>query len=159
MIAVDTNILVYAHREESSFHQNALRCITGLAEGNSPWAIPWPCIHEFFSIVTHPRIYDPPTPLPYVLDQIDAWLGSPALNLLTEATAYWQALRLLLESSRVSGPMVHDARIAALCLQHGVVVLLPAAREFTRFPNPTPRQPLDSDESEPPGLRGCRASP
>ena len=63
MIAVDTNILVYAHREESPFHEKALDCITELAEGRASWAIPWPCVHEFFSIATHPRIYDPPSPI------------------------------------------------------------------------------------------------
>ncbi len=63
MIAVDTNILVYAHREESPFHEKAFGCITELAEGRASWAIPWPCVHEFFSIVTHPRIYNPPSPI------------------------------------------------------------------------------------------------
>lgn len=63
MIAVDTNILVYAHCEESPFHKKTLACITDLSEGRASWAIPWPCIHEFFSIATHPRIYDPPSPI------------------------------------------------------------------------------------------------
>ena len=62
MIAVDTNILVYAHREDASFHKAASRAMTELAEGLAGWAIPWPCLHEFLAIVTHPRIYAPPTP-------------------------------------------------------------------------------------------------
>jgi predicted nucleic acid-binding protein len=61
LIAVDTNILVYAHREESPFHAAALRCVTELAESDAPWAIPWPCLHEFLAVVTHPRVYAPPT--------------------------------------------------------------------------------------------------
>ena len=61
MIAVDTNILVYAHRSDSSWHEPALRALTGLAEAKGAWAIPWPCLHEFFAIATHPRIYDPPS--------------------------------------------------------------------------------------------------
>ncbi len=72
MIAVDTNILVYAHREDSLFHAAASRQVTALAEGRVPWAIPWPCLHEFLAIVTHPRIYDPPTPLPSALHQVDS---------------------------------------------------------------------------------------
>lgn len=63
MIALDTNVLVYAHLTDSPFHESALAAVTQLAEGNAPWSIPWPCIHEFFAIVTHPRIYNPPTPL------------------------------------------------------------------------------------------------
>jgi len=63
MIAVDSNVLVYAHREDSPWHDTAYSRIVELAEGRAPWAIPWPCIHEFLAIVTHPRIYNPPTPL------------------------------------------------------------------------------------------------
>ncbi len=84
MIAVDTNILVYAHREDSPFHDTALRRVAELAEGSAMWAIPWPCIHEFLAIVTHPRIYAPPTPLDRALDQVDAWLESPTLAVLAE---------------------------------------------------------------------------
>ena len=53
MIAVDTNILVYAHRRDSEWHEKAYRLIQSLAEGSAPWAIPWPCLHEFLAVVTH----------------------------------------------------------------------------------------------------------
>lgn len=142
MIALDTNLLVFAHREDSPFHAAASQCIADLAESSAPWAIPWPCVHEFFSIVTHPRIFKPPTPINSALDQIDAWLESPSLVLLYESPAHWSALRPLLELGRVSGPMVHDARIAALCLQHGVRELWSADRDFNRFPALRTRNPL-----------------
>ena len=133
MIAVDTNVLVYAHREDSQFHSPASRKVAELAEGTGPWGIPWPCLHEFLAIVTHPRIYAPPTPLARALEQVDAWLESPSLVLLGESPAYWSALRPLLEGGRVVGPQVHDARIAALCRQHGVRELWSADRDFGRF--------------------------
>lgn len=133
MIAVDTNVLVYAHREDSPFHEAAHRCIAELAEGPASWAIPWPCLHEFLAIVTHPRIYAPPTPLARALDQVDAWLESPTLTLLTESVAHWPALRVLLADGRIAGAQVHDARIAALCQQHGVRELWSADRDFSRF--------------------------
>ena len=60
MIAIDTNLLVYAHREDTPWHTAAYRCIEQLAEATEPWAIPWPCVHEFLAISTHPRIYNPP---------------------------------------------------------------------------------------------------
>jgi predicted nucleic acid-binding protein len=88
MIAVDTNILVYAHREDSSWHEKAVAVVRDLAEGRSAWAIPWPCLHEFLAIVTHPRIYTPPTPLPQAVEQVEAWLESPHLVLLSEASEY-----------------------------------------------------------------------
>ena len=100
MIAVDTNILVYAHREDSPFHETASRRVTELAEGPAAWAIPWPCLHEFLAIVTHPRIYVPPTPLACALDQVGAWLEAPTLAVLGETRAHWPTLRGLLGLAR-----------------------------------------------------------
>lgn len=142
MIAVDTNLLVYAHRGEAEWHDRAAARIRELAEGRSPWAIPWPCIHEFLAIATHPRIWDPPTPLEAALDQVEAWLESPSLELLAEDADHWSSLRPLLEAGRVAGPRVHDARIAALCLAHGVRELWTADRDFSRFPSLTTANPL-----------------
>jgi toxin-antitoxin system PIN domain toxin len=134
LIAVDTNLLVYAHREEAPWHGSASRCVAQLAEGRAAWAIPWPCLHEFLAIVTHPRIFDPPSALETANSCVDAWLESPSLVLLSEAAEYWARLEDLLRSAKVTGPRVHDARIAALCLQHGVRELWSADRDFQRFP-------------------------
>ena len=134
MIAVDTNILVYAHREDSPFHRNALSRISDLAEAQSIWAIPWPCLHEFIGVVTHPRAYVPPTPLRIALAALDRWLRSPTIVLLSESPTHWKTLRELIEAAQITGPMIHDAKIAALCLQHGVRELWSADRDFGRFP-------------------------
>jgi uncharacterized protein len=142
MIAVDSNVLVYAHREDSPWHESAYARLVRLAEGRAPWAIPWPCIHEFLSIVTHARIYAPPTPLATAIDQIEAWMESPSLVVLAEAESYWTQLRGLIQAARVTGPQIHDARVAALCLQHGVTELWTADRDFGRFPGLTVRNPL-----------------
>ncbi len=142
MIAVDSNLLVYSHREDSPWHESADARIAELAEGNVLWAIPWPCIHEFLAIVTHPRIYDPPTPLERALSQVDAWMESPSLLLLSESEDYWLKLQSLLQSGKVCGPQVHDARIAALCNYHGVTELWTADRDFGRFPKLKVRNPL-----------------
>jgi len=144
MIAVDSNLLVYAHREDSPWHNAAYARIIELAEGSAAWAIPWPCIHEFLSIVTHPRIYTPPTPLEKAIDQVEAWLESLNLVLLSESEDYWPQLRSILQTGRVSGPQVHDARVAALCQQHGVSELWTIDRDFNRFPGLTVRNPLVS---------------
>ncbi len=133
MIALDTNILVYAHREDSPWHAVALDRVTALAEGRAPWAIPWPCVHEFLAIVTHPRIYGPPTPLENAIDQIEAWLESPSLVLLSELADYWLQLRSMLQIGQITGPQVHDCRVAALCRLHGVTELWTADRDFSRF--------------------------
>ena len=142
MIAIDTNLLVYAHREDSPFHRQAFHCIEELAEGKRLWCVPWPCIHEFFSIVTHPRIYSPPTPTAIAIEQIEAWMESPSIAILSEFEGYWDELKTVVEAGAVCGPMVHDARIAALCILHGVDVLWTADRDFSRFPGIQKENPL-----------------
>lgn len=147
MIAVDTNLLVYAHRADSSWHEAAAAAVRGLAEGRAAWAIPWPCVHEFLAIVTHPRVYDPPTPLAQALDQIDAWLESPSLAMLAEGHDHWSVLRDVTRVGRVTGPRIHDARVAALCLAHGVRELWSADRDFGRFGGVSVRNPLVARDS------------
>ena len=173
MKGIDTNLLVYAHREDSPWHEPASRCVAQLAQSPAPWAIAWPCLHEFLAIVTHPRIYSPPTPLDAALEQVEAWLESPSLVLLAESAGYWPELRALLAAGRIVGPRVHDARVAALCRLHGVSEIWSADRDFTRFAGLVVRNPLvegrRQDASEHlsllsptpvqppvPGRRGCR---
>ena len=142
MIAVDTNVLVAASRDDALGHELARPALTALAEAPHAWAIPWPCLHEFLAIVTHPRIFDPPTSLVRALDQVDSWTESPSLVLLTETVNYWPQLRAVLAASDVIGPRVHDARIAALCLVHGVEELWTQDRDFSRFPALKTHNPL-----------------
>ena len=142
MIAVDTNILIYAHRKDSIWHANAKTALTSLAEGRTDWAVPWPCIHEFLAIVTHTAVYSPPSGLDQALRQVDKWLGSPVVQLLSESNDHWSTLKGLIASGQISGPKTHDAKIAALCLGHGVTELWTADRDFSRFPELSCRNPL-----------------
>jgi toxin-antitoxin system PIN domain toxin len=142
MIAVDTNLLVYAHRKDSPWHDRASVRVAELAEGAAPWAIPAACLHEFLAVVTHARIYRPPTPMAIALDQVAAWRESPGLVVLTETEGYWTALHGVLERSKSTGATVHDARVATLCLHHGVRELWTADRDFSRFADLATRNPL-----------------
>jgi len=142
MIAVDTNILVYGHRRDAAWFEPARECMLSLAHGPQPWAIPWPCLYEFLAVVTHPRIFRTPTPVESAIEQVSAWLESPSLVLLSDGPTSWQRLREQLLHSRAVGPMVHDARVAALCLSNGVTELWSADRDFGRFPSLRVRNPL-----------------
>lgn len=142
MIAVDTNILVYAFREDSKFHANAWAALSMLAEGSEPWALPWVCVHEFVSVVTNKKIYTDPAPLTSAFDFIDPLFTSPSLLLLSEQGAYWSTFEELCHSAKLSGPSIHDARVAALCLSHGVKMLLSADRDFQKFPKLKTKNPL-----------------
>lgn len=142
MIAVDTNVLVHAHREDSPWHAVAATRVRELAESGAPWAIPWPCVHEFIAIVTHPKIWRPPTPLEMACDAVEAWRAAPSLLMLGETDGYWELCRQTLSRAKIVGPRVHDARIASLCMLHGVKVLWTADRDFHAFATLTVQNPL-----------------
>lgn len=146
MIALDTNILVYAHRTDSEWHEPAARTVQSLAEGRARWALPWQSLHEFFGVVTHPRIFDPPSTVAQAIDQMEAWIEAPNVELIGEGTGYWEKIRTLLQVGRVRGPRVHDARIAGVCLFHGVSVLWTHDRDFGRFPQLSVEDPLTRTE-------------
>jgi toxin-antitoxin system PIN domain toxin len=142
VIALDANVLVYAHRRDSEFHAAAFARVRDLAEGRDWWAIPWPCIHEFVAITTHPRIYAPPTSPAEAVAQVDAWLESPTLVVLGEAREHWAIMGSVVRDGHVVGPAVHDARVAAICIAHGVDELWTLDRDFGRFPRLRTRNPL-----------------
>ncbi len=148
MIAVDSNILVYAHRKDSPWHLAAEKRLRELAESGSPWAIPWPCVHEFLGIVTNPRIYRRPTLVTEALDQVEAWFECPWLYVISEITGYWDVLGSHLRSGRITGSMVHDAKVVAICQQHGVEKLWSADRDFSRFKRIEVTNPLLSSSQE-----------
>jgi len=142
VIAVDTNVLVYAHRGEFSQHERARGLLAELADGDALWAIPVFCLGEFLRVVTHPSILKPPTRTAEAVRAIEALLHSPSLRLLVPGERYPRLLLDLVTTSRVSGNLVFDAQIAASCLEHGVRTLVSNDRDFSRFPE-IQLQPLD----------------
>ncbi|MDB4458970.1 PIN domain-containing protein [bacterium] len=142
MIAIDTNILVYAHRRDSEFHSIALESVMTLARGHSRWGIPWPCVHEFLSIVTHPKIYLPPSPMEVAQVALEQWIELPTCSMIGEGPGYFARLKELCVIGKIRGPMVQDGRIAAICMNNGVTELWSADRDFSRFASLKTRNPL-----------------
>jgi len=93
-------------------------------------------------IVTHPKIFKIPTPLDASFACVDAWLAGGNLQLIGEGDGYFARLREIASAARLKGPRIHDARIAALCLHHGVSELWSADRDFSAFPQLKVRNPL-----------------
>jgi uncharacterized protein len=133
MQAIDTNVLVYAEIVSSTYHRTAREVVRFLAEGPVPWAIPWPCLYEFLRVVTHPRIYHPPVPIAIALADIRAILACPTLLVLSETPHHVEILDTVVSRSGVTGNLIHDAHIAALCFEHGVSELVTGDRDFSRF--------------------------
>ena len=142
MIAIDTNVLVYARRTESPHHAAAAALIGRLAEGSAPWALPWPVVYEFVRVVTHPRVFDPPSALEAVLRDLESLLASPSLTMLGEGPAHVRQMTEQVRKGSAAGNLAHDAHIAALVVEHGVTELLTVDRDFARFPLVRARNPF-----------------
>jgi toxin-antitoxin system PIN domain toxin len=132
--AVDTNVLVYAEIVSSEFHRPARELLIDLAEHPLPWAIPWPCVYEFLRVITHPRVFSPPVPTERALDDLQQILQSPSLRLLAETPRHAEVMDLLIRETGLTGNLMHDAHIAALCIEHGVTELITGDADFSRFP-------------------------
>ena len=133
MIALDTNILVHARREEMPFHAPARALVADLVLGDAPWAIPWPCVYEFIRVVTHARVFRPPTPLDLAMDELERLFDAPSLTLLGDGPLHRVHWRRAVREGRATGPLVYDAHIAALLAEHGVGEFWTLDRDFSRF--------------------------
>lgn len=133
MIAVDTNILVYAHREELPQHRQARARVRELAEGDARWGLPVFCLGEFVRVVTHPAVFRPASTLVEATAVLDGVLASPSLEVLSPGERYWPLLRAALAEARAAGNLAFDAQIVAVCREAGISALLTEDRDFHRF--------------------------
>ncbi len=140
MIAVDTNILVYANSAGSPLRTAAQLALQRLLEDGASWAVPWPCVHEFLSVITNPRVFDNPVPMPVALEYVASVGSGGGARFIGEGPEHLATLRRI--GGTVLGPRVRDARIAAICLDHGVRELWTADRDFSFFPALRTRNPL-----------------
>jgi len=134
VIALDTNILLAARREELPHHPQARRLLRRLASGSQPWALPWPCVYEFLRVVTHRRVFQPPTPLARAVEDVVHLLAAPSLVMLGEGPAHGVHLERQMLAGEAAGNLAFDAQKAALCVEHGVSELWTLDRGLARFP-------------------------
>jgi uncharacterized protein len=142
MLALDTNILVHAHRRGTAHHAQALALLRGLGEGVEPYALFWPSLYEFLRVVTHHRVFDPPSTTGEALEAIRDFLAPPVVRVLSETLRHPALLDRVLRESRVTGNLVHDAHLVALSLEHGVHQILTLDADFARFPQLASRNPF-----------------
>lgn len=141
MIAVDTNILVYAINRESDRHQESVRLLAELS-GSPSWALPATVLLEFYAHTTERRLNPGPDAPGRTLRAIAAWTSAPGCHVLADPLNIWDRVRALIEASGVRGQDVHDARIAATCIAHGVSEFWTADGDFLAFPQLKVRNPL-----------------
>lgn len=154
MIAVDTNLLVYAHRADAPSHEPARAALERLARHRGGWAIPWPCAHEFLAVVTSRAFGTTRTPTPLAFETLHAWLTHPGCRPIGETARHADVLAALVARASLAGGAIHDARIAAICLENGVEEFWTADRDFDRFPDLKTRNPLIPALHEPVSAQG-----
>lgn len=134
MRALDTNILVYAFHAESELHYPAQRALKSVIAEGEPWGIPSPCAHEFLTTLTRKRYLANPPTMPEALAFLNELQHEHGAFILDESALHFRTLGEILQTSGVTGAKVHDAKIAAICRDHGVHELLTADRDFSWFP-------------------------
>lgn len=142
MLALDTNILVYASLPESPFYPRALALVRELAAAPSLWALPWPCVYEYLRVITDSRTKPVPMSMDAAWGNMRALFGAPGLCLLAQTPAHEEVLDTVLHGAQLRGSRVHDAHIAALCVEHGVSELVTGDRDFRRFSGLRIRDPF-----------------
>ena len=110
MIAVDANLLIYAHRREARLGDAAHALMVGLVEGDGTWAIPWPCCCEFLSVATNRLIWtDEATAPEHAWRQFQAWVGSPSNRMIGETDDFADILSRLVGRPHVRGQGTGEA--------------------------------------------------
>jgi len=133
VILPDVNVLVYAHREDTPNHTAYREWLESVINSDQAYGIADLVLSGFLRVVTHPRVFDPPTELEVALEDLDCLLASPSLVLLGPGPGHASHLRHVIEEGRATGNLAHDAHIAALLVEHGVRELWTLDRDFARF--------------------------
>jgi toxin-antitoxin system PIN domain toxin len=133
VIAIDTNVLLHAHRAELPKHAEAKALLIELAEGAAPWGLPVFVIGEFLRVITHARVSDPPHSVEEAIAAVEALLASPSVRVLSPAEDWPRLLAEALRRGSARGNLVFDAQIVAVCREHRVTTIVTEDRDFERF--------------------------
>ena len=133
MIVFDANLLIYAYDGGATQHGPARRWVEETFSGTDLVGIPWQAILAFLRFMTNRRLPGSRFSIDEACEIVDGWLDQPNVRLLAPSEQHWMYLRRVLVEGQSSGPLVSDAEIAALTIEHGGV-LHTADRDFARFP-------------------------
>lgn len=142
MILVDVNVLLYAHREESTRHEEFRRWLEEAIGGTEPFTISELVLGGCLRVLTHPRIFDPPTPLAEAIDYV-AWIRRhEQVTVLSPGDRHWRIFLDLCQRSDARGNLVGDAYHAALAIETGATWIT-TDRDYARFPGLRFQHPID----------------
>lgn len=141
MILIDSNILIYAHVRSFPQHERARGWLDAQLNNNSPVGLPWPSLLGFLRITTNPRVLQNPESMAEAWGQVAAWLDCEVAWIPQPTERHRNLLESLLAAPGVQGNLVPDAHLAALAIEHGLL-LYSTDGDFARFPNLRWRNPL-----------------
>ncbi len=133
MILVDANLLLHAYNPRSPAHDASRVWLEGVLSGHEPVRFAWVSLWAFVRISTNPRVFERPLSMAEAADCVSAWLAQPAAGLLEPGERHWEILQALSRLGQASGPLVMDAALAAIAMEHGAT-LQTTDRDFARFP-------------------------
>ena len=143
MIIVDANLLLYAHDAASGHHAAARRWLENTLSGDEPVGLPWAVVLAFLRVGTNPRLRKDAPTLEEATAIVAGWLERPTVTLVNPGERHWEILREVMTKGQARGPLVTDAHLAALAIEHGSS-LATADRDFARFPGLKCFNPLDT---------------
>lgn len=141
MILPDVNVLVSAARDDAPRHHEFRAWLTETLNAHRPFALSDFAVSGFVRVMTHPRIFNPPTPITGALQFVEALRAHESTLWLQSGAGHWQIFAKLCRAVEVKGNLVPDAWLAALAIEHGAE-LISADRDFARFPGLRWRHPL-----------------
>ena len=141
MILPDANILIYAYDRSSPHHAKARHWLEQALSASTPVAFCWPTILAFIRIATNRKAMSRPLVVADARQIVDSWLEQPIATIVIPSERHWLLLSNLLTSGQAIGPLVSDAHLAALAIEHGAT-LVTNDRDFARFPGLEVAYPL-----------------
>ena len=144
MILVDANLLLYAYDTNSPYHATARRWLEEVLSDVRPVRLAWVTVFAFLRISTDARALRHPFPMPEAVDIVASWLARPNVGVLEPMDTHWDQLTDVLAAGQIRGPLVTDAHLAALALEHGAI-LCSTDRDFARFPDLQWTNPLTTE--------------
>ena len=141
MILIDANLLLFAYDTTSAFHKPAKAWLEEVLSGHSPVGFSWSTLLAFLRISTNPRAFKRPLTSTAAIEIVSDWVGQPVVDIIGPGERYWELLARLIQQGQASGPIIMDAALAALSVEHGAV-LYTHDRDFEKFPGVEVRYPL-----------------
>ena len=143
MTAIDANLLLYASDTSSAHHQASRRWLENILSGQELIGIAWATVLAFLRVATNPRIRKNAFSLQEAITLVAGWFERPNVTFLNPGERHWEILQSMMTKGQAPGPLVTDAHLAALAIEHGAA-LATTDRDFARFPGLKFFNPLET---------------